>query len=263
MEIERKHSTSITLPCIAKKQKKKQTLIWCRHTHFWALFFALRGHDETQCQRRGQWYFFLRNLSLIENHRRIGLRQQRNAAVYQDLQAENDGRRLDEALGKISYSTGKNSHTERNPSEKSWQLDNSECSCCDGSKAAKIWNIHHRASWNGLTQEGQTVCWGFFQIFFIWHCSKSMTCFDSASASIILKRKSRNLNTVCVYSEVFLEQVVACRSCTPGWLTCVSSVNQRQYEMPGLFYIPLFDWPQVVRGTSGAQHVSGVSSWLF
>lgn len=29
-------------------------------------------------------YFF----SLIENHRRIGLRQQRNAAVYQDPQAE-------------------------------------------------------------------------------------------------------------------------------------------------------------------------------
>lgn len=55
----------------------------------------------------GTIIFFLRNLSLIENHRRIGLRQQRNAAVYQDLQAEMMDGDLTRLWGKYLSQLGK------------------------------------------------------------------------------------------------------------------------------------------------------------
>lgn len=240
-------------------------MTWCHRTDFWALLLPWEVTWWNAVSAEGTIIFFLRNLSLIENHRRIGLRQQRNAAVYQDLLAEMTDGDLQRLWEKYLAQLGKTLAQKETPAKRA---DSSITASAVAVMEVKL------PKYETSTTVLPGMAWHrrgkqFAVVFFIWHhsvimyCSKSMTWFDSASASIIWKRKSRNLNTVCVYSEVFLEQVVACRSCTPGWLTCVSSVNQRQYEMPGLFYIPLFDWPQVVRGTSGAQHVSGVSSWLF
>lgn len=49
------------------------------------------------------------------------------------------------------------SDEERKPLQKRWQFDDSDCSRWNGNKPAKIWNIHHHASWNDLTQEEKTA----------------------------------------------------------------------------------------------------------
>lgn len=164
MEIEKKNSTSITLPCIAKKNQKEQTVTWCHHTDFWALLLPWEVTWWNAVSAEGTIIYFFKKSFFNRKSSPYWIETAEKCSRVSGSPGRNDGRRLAEALGKISCSTRKNSRTERNPSEKSWQLDNSECSCCDGSKAAKIWNIHHRASWNGLTQEGQTVCCGFFNM---------------------------------------------------------------------------------------------------
>lgn len=49
------------------------------------------------------------------------------------------------------------SYGEKKPLQKQRQVDDSECSCCNGNEPAKILNIHCHAFWNDLMWEKKTA----------------------------------------------------------------------------------------------------------